>query len=118
MIDLFRCRLIDGVANSSGQSQSTVGWLRMLSTRVEPLLNRCTLSSSAFSSKKFLISHEKAGQLVSLAWPYVVLMYRKMKRTLCSGVNSRNMTCKTSERLHSVTVAARRQSGGNEEDEG
>jgi len=67
MTVVFRCRLMDGVANSSGQSPSTMRWLRMTSTRIEPLLNRCTLASSEISSKKFLISHEKVGQLVRLA---------------------------------------------------
>lgn len=62
MTVVFRCRLIDGVVNSSGQSQSTAGWLRMMSTRFEPLMNRRMSATSEVSSKRSLISQEKADR--------------------------------------------------------
>lgn len=52
---------------------------------------------------------------------YVVVMYilrKSMPREWCRGVNRTAMTYKSSERLLTVTVAARVQSGGSEEIEG
>lgn len=84
----------------------------MMSTRFELLLNRYIISRSMKLGKISSNVANKTDQLARLAWPYVMLMYCGNG---CCGVKSRNMTCETSERLLAVTVAARRQSGGNAE---